>query len=119
VSDESKRLEVYVQAFPKAGEKFPISVAGGVQPRWRADGKELFYVAPDGKLMAVPVKINSGFEHAAPMPVLDLQVTDASAASFDYLIDGNGERFLIRTPAKTSKSTPVTVMTNWLAAAKK
>jgi len=46
ISDESKRNEVYVQAFPKPGERFPISGAGGMQPRWREDGKELFYLTP-------------------------------------------------------------------------
>ena len=120
VSDESKRNEVYVQAFPKPGEKFPISVAGGTQPRWREDGKELFYVTPEGKLMAVAINTNIGFEHAAPKHLFDLyQVTANAAIGFDYAVDGNGQRFLVRTTPKGLKPNPVTVITNWLAAAKK
>jgi serine/threonine protein kinase len=120
VSDESKRNEIYVQAFPKPGEKFPISVAGGVQPRWREDGKELFYMTPEGKLMVVAINTNAGFEHAAPTPLFDLfQVTNNAAIGFDYAVDGNGQRFLVRTPTKASKPNPVTVITNWLGVAKK
>jgi len=120
VSNESKQAEVYVQAFPAAGEKFPISTAGGTQPRWRGDGAELFYVALDGKLMAVTVKTGAGFEHAAPAPLFDVQVTDSGTANvFDYLVAGDGPRFLVRTLAKGSRSSPVTVTTNWLALARK
>jgi serine/threonine protein kinase/Tol biopolymer transport system component len=118
-SDESKRNEVYVQAFPKSGEKFPISIAGGVQPRWRSDGKELFYVSQDAKLMAVSVNTSAGFEHGAPTTLFDVVVTSNVIVGFDYIVDGNGERFLIRTPAKTSKSASATVITNWLATAQK
>jgi Tol biopolymer transport system component len=120
VSDESKRNEVYVQAFPQPGEKFPISVGGGTSPRWGKDGKELFYVTPEGKLVAVAINTNSGFEHFAPTPLFDLfQLTNNTAIAFDYAFDGNGQRFLVRTPTKGTKPNPVTVITNWLAAAKK
>jgi serine/threonine protein kinase/Tol biopolymer transport system component len=119
VSDESKRNEVYVQAFPKPGEKFPISIAGGVQPRWAGDGKELFYIALDGKLMAVRINTHAGFEHAAPTPLFDVAQLTNNAVGFDYLVDGSGPRFLVRTPAKGSKASPVTVITDWLAVAKK
>jgi dipeptidyl aminopeptidase/acylaminoacyl peptidase len=119
VSNESRRAEVYVQAFPSAGEKFPISVAGGTQPRWRADGAELFYMAPDGKLMAVSVKTSDGFEHASPTALFEIQGVDASINTFDYFVTGDGQRFLVRTPAKGTKRRPVVVMTNWLAFARK
>src|SRR5262249_39833575 len=99
VSNESRQREVYVQAFPKGEEKFPISVAGGVQPRWRRDGRELFYIGLDGKLMAVAVKTEGGFEHSAPTRLFDVQLIDAGDA-FDYVVDDDGQRFLVRTPAK-------------------
>ena len=55
-SDRSGRREVYVRPFPAGEGEWTISIAGGEQPRWRADGKELFFEAADGKMMAVPVK---------------------------------------------------------------
>ena len=119
VSNESRKTEVYVQAFPAGGERFPISIAGGTAPRWRADGTELFYAALDGKMMAVSVKSDAGFEHAAPVPLFDIQVSVFSANSFDYVVAGDGQRFLVRTPAQVTKTNPVVVMTNWLALAKK
>ena len=59
-SDQSGQREVYVRPFPPADGQWTISVAGGEQPRWRGDGKELFYVAADGKMMAVPIKASAG-----------------------------------------------------------
>ena len=61
-SDEPGRPEIYAQTFPESGGKWQISTSGGVQPAWRADGKELYYLAADGKLMAVPVKTATSFE---------------------------------------------------------
>ena len=55
-SNESGRYEIYVRGFPQTGGKWLVSVAGGTQPRWRRDGREIYYVAPDNKLMAVEVK---------------------------------------------------------------
>jgi Tol biopolymer transport system component len=56
-SNESGRYEIYIRTFPEAGRKWQVSVAGGVQPRWRRDGRELYYVAPDTRLMAVPIRL--------------------------------------------------------------
>jgi dipeptidyl aminopeptidase/acylaminoacyl peptidase len=120
-SDESKRSEIYVQAFPKAGgQKFPISVAGGIEPRWRSDGTELFYLTPDGNLMSVAVKTAGNFERSAPkLSAPRLLFTPGSAVGFDYIVDKDGQRFLIRTAAKGIKANPVTVLTNWREMAKK
>ena len=63
-SDESGRNEIYVQPFPGPGAKTIVSTGGGLQPRWRRDGKELFYVAPDGKLMAVAMHATRRWKHA-------------------------------------------------------
>ena len=102
------------------GENFPISIAGGTQPRWRADEKELFYLALDGKLMAVSLNVGAGLEHAAPSPLFELsQINESAAIGFDYIADADGQRFLVRTPGKAPKSNPVTVTTNWLAQARK
>ena len=65
-ADESGRWEVYVAAFPAFTSKRQISSAGGVQPQWRADGRELFYLAPDGSMMSVRVDARSGFTVSPP-----------------------------------------------------
>ena len=83
------------------------------------NSKSLYYIAPDNKLMAVSVNAGTGFEHSAPTRLFDLQVSTTTALGFDYIPDRDGQRFIIRISAKGSKSTAVTVMTNWLALAKK
>ena len=119
-SDETGQSEVYVQAFPAAGERLPISTGGGIEPRWRGDGKELFYVAPENKLMAVSVNAGAGFHHAAPKHLFDLPaIRRGDFFSFDYIVDRSGQRFLVRAPAEASKPVPITVMMNWRALAKK
>ena len=81
-SDESGRREVYVQGFAPdrvpaaAGGKWTISSGGGNKPRWRRDGKELFYIALDGKMMAVPVKTTAAtFEPGVPVPLFETNVS--------------------------------------------
>src|SRR5262249_2695379 len=66
------RPEVYVQSFPDPTTRFQISTAGGSQPRWRRDGKELFYISADHKLMSVAVKPGKGFEAGPPSTLFDL-----------------------------------------------
>src|SRR5262249_32891106 len=65
VSDESSRYEVYVQSFPTGGGKRQLSIGGGQNPRWRRDGKELFYYSSDGKLMAIPIESGESFAAGA------------------------------------------------------
>jgi len=74
VSNESGRDEIYVQAFPPSGAKFQISSGGGSEPQWRMDGTELFYLAADQMLMAVPVKLgrsgSESFQVGLPKPLM-------------------------------------------------
>src|SRR5262249_36630279 len=70
-SDESGQSQIYVQSFPAGGGKYQVSTGGGTQPRWRRDGKELFYIAADGKLMAVDVKTAPKFEIDVPKALFD------------------------------------------------
>ena len=65
-ADESGRWEVYVAAFPAFTSKRQISSGGGVQPQWRADGRELFYLGPDGAMMSVRVDTRTGFTASPP-----------------------------------------------------
>ena len=118
-SNESGRFQVYVQTFPASGSKYQISSAGGTQPCWRRDGKELFYVAADQKLMAVPIKLGTIVEAGTPQPLFPV---------FPLPISGNatyssrdGQRFLVNVPAggEAASAQPLTVASNWQAALKK
>ena len=127
-SGESGTLQVYVQPFapafdkPLAG-KWQISTTGGTQPSWRGDGKEVFYVAPDRKLMAVEVKATAqSFDRGAPQALFDSRSSIGSVdnASFGYVASADGKRFLMPVPpGALGETPPLTVMVNWLAGVKK
>jgi eukaryotic-like serine/threonine-protein kinase len=119
-SDESGKREVYVRAFPGGEGKRKISTAGGGQPRWRADGREIFYVAGDGKMTAVSVKSvqGSSFDPGLPEPLFDSHVGSPSTelTYFQYDVTADGERFLVVTTGLVaSSSPPLTVVVNWKA----
>jgi len=117
VSDESGAPQVYVQSFPTVGGQRQISAEGGTQPRWRRDGKELFYIAPDRKLMAVTVKAGSTFEADAPHALFQTEI-NVSELRQAYAVSGDGQRFLLKM-ATEAGSSPMTVILNWPALLKK
>jgi Tol biopolymer transport system component len=115
-TNESGRFEIVVQPFPVPSSKWPVSTGGGIQPRWRADGKELYFVAPDGKLMAS--SISPGATFAAGTPIALFPVTLAPGAGSnkqEYVVSRDG-RFLINEPAEASTMTPITLILNWRGA---
>ena len=113
-SNESGRAEVYVQNFPGPGGKWQVSTAGGSEPRWRGDGKELFYRGADQHLMAVDVQTGATFQAGIPKPLFPLRL-DSGIARAHYLASKDGQRFLlVATPARES-ITPTTVVLNWMA----
>jgi Tol biopolymer transport system component len=118
-SDETGQREVYVRPFPSAVGQWKISIAGGGQPRWRGDGKELFFVGGDGKMMAVAVKAVAGpkpiFEPEAPQPLFAAHLAQgANDAIFEYDVTADGKRFLLDTVGGGSASTLLlNVVLNW------
>ncbi len=120
VSNESGSHEIYVQAFPVSGGKWQVSTAGGYRPAWRRDGKELFYLAPDGNLMSVLVKTGDVFEKGMPEALFETRL-DISAAfgSRQYTVTGDGQRFLMVVPPPGTASLPFTVVLDWTAELKK
>jgi hypothetical protein len=117
VSDESKQDEVYVQDFPNPGEKWPVSTNGGDYPIWSRDGRELYFIAADQKLMAVEVKGGARFEAGVPKPLFDTRLGNLRGDQwFDVTTDG---RFLIPTLLEQSAVAPLTVVLNWQAGLKK
>ena len=117
-SNESGKTEVYVQSFPTSGGKWLISTGGGSQPRWRGDGKELFYIAPDKTLMAVGINAGSTFEMTTPTPLFQTQVSSYNAPN-RYVVSADGQRFLINCPAGAINRTPIKVALNWTNGLKK
>jgi eukaryotic-like serine/threonine-protein kinase len=121
-SDQSGAMEVYVRAFSpdfsggsaSTGGSVLVSRGGGGAPRWRGDGRELFYLAPDGKMMAVEVTASPEFRGGTPAPLFQ---TPSGTIVGDVTSDG--KRFLLVTPVGPSASAPFTVVLNWTAALKK
>ena len=102
--------------FPDANGKWQVSNAGGDQPRWRSDGKELFYLSADSKIMAAPVKTGTNFDAGAPVPLFQANPREMVATSelFSYDVSNDGQKFLINTQLKT-EATPMSVILNWNA----
>ena len=121
VSDESGRRDVFVQSFPAGNGKFQISTGGGLQPRWRRDGRELYYFAADGKLMAVEVTTFPRFEAAIPKALFPIDASPAAASARSWDVTPDGSRFIVaaRKPGGQSSANAFTVLLNWQAALKK
>jgi Tol biopolymer transport system component len=116
-SDEAGQNQIYVQSVPVSGAKFQISTAGGNSPVWSRDGREIFYLSPDQKMMAAVVKSNgASFEAATP------QALFTAAGASGFAVTRDGQRFLVNVPAggeSAASGPPLTVITNWLAGVKK
>jgi Tol biopolymer transport system component/predicted Ser/Thr protein kinase len=110
-SNESGRYEIYVQPFPGPGGKWQISSAGGSNPVWRRDGKEIFYLAPDRKLMAVAVKTGVAFEPETPAPLFEVRLRNDPSRHYD--VSADGQRFLLNVPQSDETSPPITLVQNW------
>ena len=115
-SNETGRWEIYVTSFPDAHGKWQVSTAGGEQPRWRSDGKELFYLSADSKIMAVPVTTGTNFDARNPAALFQASPREAGATSeqFFYDVSNDGQKFLINTQLKTA-TVPMSVVLNWNA----
>ena len=118
-SDESGKYEVYVAPFPGPAGKWQISTAGGTNPRWRRDGTEIFYLAPDDTLMAAAVNGKaSSFQVGA---VKRLFPTRVIGPRHEYDVGADGQKFLINSAPQLNRAvpTPITVVINWTAGLKK
>lgn len=111
MSNETGAREVYVQPFPTTGERWRISTAGGRQPLWRSDGKELFFVSDDRKFYAAEIRTTSGFDFGAPQFLFDLPA-DVWNVRNSYVPSRDGQRFLVNTLIETATS-PINVIVNW------
>jgi Tol biopolymer transport system component len=121
VSDESGRNEVYVQAFPRSGEKRQISTNGGSAASWRGNGEELFYLAADRMLMAVPMRVARGQSGVTVEPGVPVSMfaVPGNRVTRSYAVTVDGMRFLLGKPVEDADELPVTVVVNWDAAVRR
>ena len=122
-SNESGRVEVVIQPFPGPGGKLQVSTNGGAQVRWRRDGKELFYIALDGRLMAVPIRLaanGQSVETGTSVPLFATRVGGAvqGTSQPQYSVSADGQRFLMNTVTGEASVAPITVLLNWKPPAK-
>ncbi|HKQ73646.1 MAG TPA: winged helix-turn-helix domain-containing protein [Blastocatellia bacterium] len=117
VSDASGRSQVYVQSFPGGDGKRQVSNGGGIGPRWRRDGRELFYYAGDGKLMVAPVRSGESFDVGAAVPLFEFRAGTVPGYA-PYAVTADGQRFLINVVVDAEPNAPLTMVTNWAAGRK-
>ena len=115
VSDQNGKADVYVQSFPMGGGVWQVSTAGGDQPQWRADGKELFYLAPDRNIMAVSVSTVGGMQFGRPVALFQAGVplTGLSDDRNSYIPTPDGQRFLVEQLTDSGNVQPWNVVINW------
>ena len=116
-SNESGRDEIYVQPYPADGGKWMVSTDGGRQPRWRADGKELFYLTADDRVMAAEIEAGETFQPGVPHMLFRAPGVNPLLPHnfYHYDVSDDGQRFLIDVAAEESEQSPVTIVLNWQA----
>jgi Tol biopolymer transport system component len=110
-ANESGHPEVYVQTFPLSGGRWQVSSSGGWAPLWRNDGKELFFQATDGRVMAVAITPGPKFETGTPTQLFKAKVK--GTPGYAYAVSADGQRFLINTPVEDTSRYPVAIVFNW------
>lgn len=114
-SNKTGGWEVYVTPFPVPSSKWQLSHGGGEEPRWARDGKELFYLSPEGTLMSTKVNLGSTFEAMTPVTLFQSRRRQkiSSQDVFTYAVSNDGSRFLFNTIVDRHQTTPLWIMQNW------
>jgi hypothetical protein len=113
-SDESGDSEIYIAPFSRPGEKYQISRNGGQRPRWRQDGKELFYETLDGRLMVAEVRITAPGVPVGVVRTLLGGTMQTAGSGYPYEISVDGQHILVAMSVASQKPTePVTLIQNW------
>jgi eukaryotic-like serine/threonine-protein kinase len=114
-SNETASMEIYVSSFPSGAGKWQVSTGGGQEPRWRQDGKELFFLSADGKMMAAAVTTGASFKAGSPVALFQTHrrqpVSFLDVFSYDVSVDG--QRFLIATKVDEANAAPLSITLNW------
>jgi serine/threonine protein kinase len=119
-SNESGRDEVYIQSYPVPATQWRVSANGATAPRWRGDGRELFYVSIDQKLTSVAIQARvTGMEISSPVELFEVRNPQRGLGNRQYDVTADGQRFLVNLRTAESAAPPITVITNWTASLKK
>ena len=117
-SDASGRFEVYVRSFSSGGGQLQISRNGGWAPKWRGDGKEIFFLALDGTMMAAAITVGKEIQAGVPRALFPTTLL-RTADKHTYAVTKDGKRFLVPVRDPRQLSVPITVVLNWPALVKK
>ena len=111
-SDESGSWEIYVTTYPGAAGKWQVSRAGGTEPRWSHDGKEIFFLAPKGILSVASVDTRAGFSSGTPTALFQTRArpTMSTTDFFSYDISKDGSRVLVNRYVKPERPAPLTIL---------
>lgn len=113
MSNETGRDQVYVQPYPPTGAKWQVSTTGGEEPRWRGDGRELFYLSLDNHMMSVALAANrSDFNPGTPVPLFQARMSRAPA-DWDYDVTRQGDRFVINLMATEGQASAIHLIVGW------
>jgi Tol biopolymer transport system component len=112
-TNESGRFEIVVQPFPNPTGKWQVSTGGGIQPRWSADGKQLYFIGPDETLMAASITLNPTFAAGTPVALFPLTLAPGGAANRQQYAVSRDGRFLASQPVEESTTMPITLILNW------
>ncbi len=113
-NNDSGRFEIILEDFPKASGRWQVSTAGGLQPKWRADGKEIFYLTLDSRLVATPLTLGSLVEIGKPQVLFQTQAENVTGFTWhQYDVSSDGQRFLVNSGEVAA--TPITAVYNWPA----
>jgi Tol biopolymer transport system component len=123
-SDDVGRREIYVQAFtpgqPAADARWQISSAGGTMPRWRGDGKEIYYWGLDGRIMAATVDgAGSAFKWSTPAPLFQAVMPTLRTNDINFDVSADGQKFLLVEPSERTGTPPLMIVTDWVAAVRR
>jgi serine/threonine protein kinase/Tol biopolymer transport system component len=114
-SDETGKRQVYVRSFPEGGRNYQVSVDGGHHPSWRGDGGELFFLAPDGAMMAADISTRQGFQVSAPESLFATGIIAQQSDNHPYVVTRDGARFLVPFAGRDTGPIPdLVVVMNWL-----
>ena len=117
-SNESGKFQVNVQTLPLSDKQWQVSTTSGYEPRWRADGREIYYLSEDRKLMSVAVGAGPSF--GVPTALFQTRVPHGVTPNRMHYVPGrDGQRFLVNTQTGDASPTPITVVMNWATRFKK
>jgi Tol biopolymer transport system component len=117
ISDQAGANNVYIEPFPQTGAKYQVSTGGATQPRWRRDGKELFYRTTEDRMASVMVNATlHGLQISQPSVLFQTHLaTSSGPAGAQYDVSPDGQKFLMNVSSKIGGSRPLTLITNWTA----